>query len=200
MGGAMKVSKIIKAFATRTHLAVDVNDVVKFLKDNGIKDEIEFFPVALDSDVLLGKVVHWVRRDGVYAEPIFCADIYFCKDEENDWRRLICCKELLHILDHDWAKARKPKEVRRLAEKIGLPRDMQQPLKDGVHVNTDRLAEYQAIAVLFPMAARDLLLQPLNAGQLTLNDIARLAEIPRRYAGFVMHEAWTAIYPLLIDD
>jgi hypothetical protein len=75
---------------------------------------------------------------------------------------------------------------------------MQDALNDGTPVNYDRLAEYQAIAVLFPWTAREVLLAPYKNDLLSLDDISRMADIPRKYVSFVMSEFWEESYNSLL--
>jgi hypothetical protein len=192
--------EIIKKFSVRTVLPVDVNDVLNYVITSGIQDEIEFIGVDLNPDVLLGQFKRFRRRDGVYSDPINCANIYYARSVTSDWKRFICCKELLHIADPQIAQASTPESVLRLAEKIGLPPGLQDAPNDGLQTNMDRLAEYMAVAILFPSAARSALIHSYNSGKLSLDDIARMADIPIRYAGFVMNEIWEKILPLLTKD
>jgi hypothetical protein len=190
----MLVTKLIKEFSTRTVLPIDVNDVVKFFAENGVQDEIEFIGVDLDPDILLGQAKRFVRRDKLYGDPIFCTNVYYHRGASRDLQRIICCKELLHIPNPNWAMVKTKDEVYRQAEKIGLPPGLQDVWNDGAAVNLDRLAEFQAIAVLFPMAARNALVAPLRNGALTLDDIARIADIPKGYASVAMSAQWEDTY------
>jgi hypothetical protein len=65
----------------------------------GVKDEIWFFADAeLDPEIIRGPIEHWEwsSPDG---EVHRAADITYSARMENEWQRLVCCKEMLHILD-----------------------------------------------------------------------------------------------------
>lgn len=192
----MKTADLIAQFAKQTELPVDVNALLPVLADNGHETDIEFIGVDLDPQVLQGKIKIFHLREGVYGEPKRCANIYYHRGHTNDWQRFICCKELLHLLDPNGAETSTPEEIDELANKIGLPEYMQDPLADGFATNIDRLAEFRAAALLLPYSARELLLEPLTTGDLTLGDIAKMADIPRKYVGLVMSESWVAIHKL----
>lgn len=193
----MRVEELINQFAGEVRLPIDVNDILRVLRESGCDDDIEFIAVDLDTEVLQGaiKVCH-VRRT-MYGDPERLVNIYFHRGHSLAWQRFIACKELVHVLDPDGSRVATPEDARRLAEKIGLPPEMQDPLNDGFATNTDRLAEWRATALLFPMACRELLMPAYRDGRLKLADIARLVDIPSRYAGFVMSDGWPAIYDIL---
>jgi hypothetical protein len=196
----MKVTSLIAEFASHGKLPVDVNDVLAKLRENGNDDEIEFIGVDFDTDILQGKIKVCYGHPKPYGEPVRYANIYYHRGHETDWQRFICCKELLHLLDPPAAHIKTPSEIAALEEKIGLPPEMQDPLQDGLAANVDRLAEFRAAAILLPWACRELLLKPLHEHALSLDDIARMADIPRKYVGFVMSPVWATVHPLLASS
>lgn len=193
----MSVGSLIEAFETRTQLPIDVNDVVEYLRRNHIKDKIEFICVDIDTKALRGQLVQWEIPGLNYGEPTLCADVYFGSDQGSDWIRFVCCKELLHLLDPFHAKVGAKEDFLKLAEKIALPPEMQDPIRDGEAVASDRIAVYQALAILLPKAARDILKAEVDAGRMTTTDVARIADIPQRFATLAMHELWDEVYPNL---
>ncbi|HEY5047412.1 MAG TPA: hypothetical protein VII49_05275 [Rhizomicrobium sp.] len=196
----MTVKKLILDFSDRVLVPVDVNDVVQELTKRGVKDEIYFWPADLDGEKLRGQLVQteeWEYPEDMKGNCKYCADIYFDRTMSDDWQRLVCCKELLHILDPEGCRVSTSDEVKRLFEKISLPEDMQDPLNDGHAANVDRLAIFQAVAILFPYATRELLMPKFQAGNLTIIDIARIVDLPLRYTSFVMNEVWANAYQAL---
>lgn len=190
----MLFAELVRSFSGRTVLPVDVNDIIPFLRENNIQDDIEFVGVDFNTEILQGKIKRWTSRNAVYGDQIFYANIYYPRNVTLDWQRMICCKELLHLMEpHDWHVSAK-EDILKLAQKIGLPREQQDAPGDGIHAMSDRVMEYIALAVLFPWAAREQLIVPFQADKLTLADIARLADIPHRYVGLLMHEMWDPVY------
>lgn len=194
----MNTADLISQFSSRVELPIDVNELLPILAKNGEETEVEFIGVDLDPDILQGKIKIFHFRDPPYAEPKRYANIYYHRGHGTDWKRFICCKELLHLLDPASAQTNTPEEIDELAAKIGLPEYMQDPLADGFATNTDRLAEFRTAALLLPFAAREHLVKPLEDDKLTLGDIAKLADIPRKYVGLVMSERWPAIHDLFL--
>ncbi|MCW3835450.1 hypothetical protein ACFQ1E_07085 [Sphingomonas canadensis] len=194
----MKAADLIKAFEGRTTLPIDVNDVLAVLRDGGHDDDVEFIGADLDPDILQGAIKIWHDRGGVYGgDPKRMVNIYYHRGHSKDWQRMICCKELFHTVDPAWAQTADPEAIDRLAEEIGLPPEMQDPLKEGIETNLDRLAEWRALAILMPLEARSVLKPYYDSKVLSLADIARQADIPTKYAGLVMHGSWEQIYAAL---
>lgn len=135
---------------------------------------------------------------GGYREPTYCADIFFDRDQTRDWQRLVCCKELLHLLDAEGNRVRTKEEIDHQIQRMVLPNEFQEMELDGSRVITDKIAIYFAVAVLFPFASREMLLPYYNDGRLTSEDIARMADIPERYALLVMSDTWPAIHSILL--
>jgi hypothetical protein len=196
----MRTSELIKEFADRTTLPIDVNDVLACLREHKHDDEVEFIGVTIDADVLLGAIKVFYASNGVYdPDPTRMVNIYYRREETTAWQRMICCKELVHLLDPPDAHTNAPEDIERLAEKIGLPPEMQDPTSDGFAANVDRLAEFRATALLFPLAARNLLMAPYKAGTIRLAEIAALADIPSRYVGFAMSDYWDEVHGILVS-
>lgn len=196
----MKTNELIRLFSSRETLPVDVNDLLPVLHENGADADIEFIGVDLDPDILQGKIKIWHAREGVYGEPKRLANIYYHRGHTIDWQRLICAKELMHLLDPAGAHTASIEDIDVLATQIGLPEYMQDATRDGFATNVDRLAEFRAAAILLPYRAREHLLPPLNDGRLTLGDIAIMADIPLRYVALVMSPGWNYIHELLTAE
>ncbi len=176
-----------------------MNDVLSALKAGGCEDDIEFIGVDFDTEILQGKIKVFHKRNGVYgAEVTRCVNIYYHRGHDPNWQRLIACKELLHVLDPASAHTNTVKDIELLAEKIGLPPEMQDPAGDGLDANVDRLAEWRAAALLLPLAARELLMPAFKEGKISLAQIAILADIPRKYVAFVMTDTWPTVHELLV--
>lgn len=198
----MSVADIIKEFDGRTSVPVDVNDVMNSLVAKGIRDEIWFWEADIDATVLRGQLVHWdPEKDWEYPTDATqqtirrVADIYYAKSLTDDWRRLVSCKELLHILDPQGARAATQDAVMKLTEKIVLPPDLHD-VKDGYATATDRVALLQATAVLFPLKARELI---VANGSLSRPEVAKLVDVPERYVALVMSESWPGIHDILVE-
>jgi hypothetical protein len=197
----VSVAALIRTCAAWETLPVDVEDHVKpeFLKF-GVKDQIWFFSdPKLNPSIIRGEIQHWEWWDWrPETEPIRVADITYAAQMPHEWQRLVCCKEMLHILDPEGTRVTRPEDIDKLVEKIILPSDLQDPFNDGIHALTDRVAITYAAAILFPLGAREILIQPFLDGRLPLAKVAELAELPPRYAAVVMSESWPEIHEMLV--
>jgi len=190
----MEAHDLLKAFEYRLKLPIDVNDVLAYLREHGNTDNVEFIGADLEPDILQGAVKIWYARAGVYVEPERMVNIYYHRGHSKDWQRMICCKELLHLIDPAWLCTNEAAAIDKLADEIGLPPEMQDPFNEMAETNVDRVAELRAAALLLPLEARNIFRPYYDAGKLSIDDIARQADIPRKYAGIVMHPAWDDIY------
>ena len=193
----MRASDVLREFAGKVEGPIDVNDVLAYILAGGVECDVEFVEVELNTDVLLGYIRTFDRHNAVYGDPIQCANIYHAKDMGLDWKRLVCCKELIHLLDGDDQRATTSEQIHFNAERIGLPLELQDFSADGSITNSDRIAEFYALGILFPLEARAALLEPYQAGRISIEDIARLYDIPKRKAAIVMTLQWSAIHDLL---
>lgn len=196
----MRVHELIRAFSEQENLPVDVNEVLRKLREIGSSDNIEFIGVDFDPDVLQGAIKVFHVRPGVYADPERWVNIYYHREHTLAWQRMVCCKELVHLLDPNDAYTSNPDAIDKLASTIGLPPEQQNPMADGFAANVDRLAEFRAAAILLPKAARDLLVEAHKSNKLSLQDIARMADMPTRYVGILMSDVWDAVHAMLTRD
>jgi len=195
----MSTAALIEYFSKEISLPVDVNAVLHKIRElRGEEENVEFIGVDIDPDIMLGKIKVFYVRDGVYGEPIRWANVYYCRSLDIAWQRMICCKEITHLMDPIHTRTSNIDDIDKLAERIGLPPEMQNPIEDGAETNWDRLAEWRAVAVLLPLAARDILMPAYRDGKISLADIARMADIPSKYAAFVMSDVWPKVHAALV--
>jgi hypothetical protein len=126
----MLVSDLISFFSDFTRLPVRIDDVVDHMVDHGVRDRITLIPVDIDTAILRGFLFQHEQLRA-YGEPLECADIYFGIDQEPEWQRLVCCKELLHILDNEAQASASRAEVSRLIQEIVLPPTLQNLATNG---------------------------------------------------------------------
>lgn len=190
------VSALIRTFAGRHKLPVEVDEVVAALRARDIQDEIYYFwDSGINTGILNGFIQHWDYETGNGLQR--CADITYARST-NDQERLVCTKEMLHILDPERALVSSDPAIEALMEKIILPPDLVDYESDGIHALTDRVAVAQALAVLFPFAARAVLLEPYRTKKIDIDVIAELAELPPKYVSAVMNDNWESTHALLV--
>ncbi len=200
--------ELIRRFSVEELLPVDIeNHVIPAMRALGVQEKIFIYPdPKLNPNVLRGDIKHWdypfpTEENPTDATPMItvrCADITYSTQEPPDWQRLICCKELLHVLDPAFSRVASRDQVERLIEKVILPPDLQDPFTDGIHAVSDRVAATYAAAVLFPMGARNIL-HPHVGKRLKLEKVAEMAELPLRYVALVMSDFWPEIHECIVN-
>ncbi|BAB49065.1 hypothetical protein [Mesorhizobium japonicum] len=196
----MSAAKLIQAFSKRTEVPIDIiDDVIPAVRKLGFDGEIYWFYADVDPTVLRGSVVHWSYPTSPGGPEINVAEITVAKALPDDWRRFVACKELIHLLDPVGSQVKSEADFAKLIERLSLPTEMQDFKEDGMKVLTDRIAITQALAVLFPLAARDELYGPFKEGKIPLADVARIVDIPTRYVALAMTEFYPPIYKFLCD-
>ena len=202
LGDAMRVHDLITAFADRDILPIKVADVARLIMEAGIEEEICFIEVDIDTSILRGFIVQTTEPRGIYDANGNgrISKIYHGTNQNLQWQRLVCCKELLHVLDETWQRAATPEEVSGLVKKMALPPRFQIP-NDGTDDNRkalfDRVGALQAVAVLFPIAIRELLLSKHQEGVLADDEIVHIVGLPQVYVRLVMSEFWPKIHQAL---
>jgi hypothetical protein len=117
----------------------------------------------------------------------------------EEMERLVCCKEMLHILDPEFLKARTVETVDRLISEIILPPDVTNLMNDGAHTSLDRVGIWHAVAVLMPLAAVEILRPSLKAGKLSIERIAEIAELPLFAVAVAMSDSWPSLHAQMIN-
>lgn len=192
----MSLLKLINEFAKREVAPVEVDDIVDFIRGLGIMDEIYFWDADFNTDIVKGTLHHWEYQ--VEGWTVRVADIHTAKSLTLEEKRLAEVKELLHILDQRVDRADTVEDVAALIEKIVLPPNLTDPVTDGNQVWSDRIAILHAVAVLLPMATRNLLLPKYREGEITLDEIVELVALPKPYVAVAMSEDWASTHHAMI--
>jgi len=192
-----RILKLINEFTVREIAPVEIEDIVNYLRAQGIKDEVYFWDADMDTAVLRGAIVHWEYQVNGWTYKV--ADIYTARTLSAEEKRLVQAKELLHILDPRIDRASTPDEVEELIKRMAL-RASEVDWKDAEagHARSDVNGILYALPVLFPNAMRDLFLAPLASGKIDIDRIAEITALPKGYVKFVMDDLWGAIYPGLL--
>ena len=195
----MKVRDLIEAFADHDHFPIKPQDISRLLMAAGIEEEIIFIEVDIDTSILRGFIVQTTEPRGIYDSNGNgnISKIYYGIGQSFEWQRLVCCKELLHILDDPLRRLSTQDQVTGLIKKMALPPQFQlgdDESEDGIQALFDRIGALQAVAVLFPMAVRELILPKYAEGLIADDEIVGIVGIPERYVRIVMSEFWPRIH------
>lgn len=191
--------KFLKEFEETTELPIEISELRDALISIGAQDEIIFSAQEMDTGTLNGVFYQYTTRLGVYADPILTTLIVYPKNGTPEIQRVICAKELIHICDHPMLRTDTPEEVEELAEKVVGPFEAENHVLTDLMAATDKLAQYTAINLLFPKAARELARQKVADGKMSTDEIAKWACIPVGYIEMMMTKEWETISEALLS-
>ena len=196
----MKIHELINHFSSQVSVPIDPDDVAQQIKNAGIRDIVSFVSVKLETRVLKGALHSYVIRNGLYGEAVLHSDVYYSDSLTRDWKRFVCCKELLHILDSSVSQAAKPEDVEGLISGLCRISDRQEsPLTmASLRAWDDHLMTYYAIAILFPNTVRDLLMPPFTAKLIDIEQISERLDLPAMAVSLVMSDDWPNLHKALM--
>jgi hypothetical protein len=180
-------------FSTFTRLPVKIDDIADYILERGLQDELTFHPVSVNTAILRGTIRQFIRHDAPYGEPIRVSQILYAESLDLAWQRLVCAKELVHIMDGIGEVTATPDEVERLVTEIVLPLDVQSVPELAPHTIADHVAVLTALGFLIPLDARQELLLPFREGRIDVATVADLAQVPEHYVPIVMADKWPSI-------
>ncbi|MDI7923420.1 hypothetical protein [Ferirhizobium litorale] len=194
----MYLKNLVAAVEQIDQMPIEVEEMAAKLVEAGCQDKIIFHPADEDPDEFQGVFYKYVVRHSTYADPEFTTLIAFSKHLPIEWQRMVCCKELIHTCDSSVEKTDSPEEVEALLEKVLGPLSTQDFGLADVMAAKDKLAIYQALAILFPPKAREQAVAGLAAG-MRIEEIAAWAGLPRALVSFACSEDWPAVMHELIE-
>lgn len=177
---------IYEFFSCFTKLPIRIDDIRDQALGYDVVDEFQFIPVGIDPKILLGMHRMYVedRPDGSKHK---IAQIFWSSHiPDVSLMRLVCCKEVLHIFDEDSHTARTTQAVDRLIDLIVVPPS------SGITASelSDRMGMLHALMVLLPRDALEIIRPKYEAGGMSVEDVARLADIPESYARLALSPTW----------
>lgn len=198
MAAVRNIQRLIDSFSSHTTLPVDPDDVRDEILSYGIKDEIEFVGVDIDKRVMYGAFHQYIRRDSTYGEQIVHVDIYWDRQLARDWKRLVCCKELLHMLDPSVSKTATRQDCENLVSHLSDPSLMDAPFsEEKMQAWSDELMMFYAMAVLLPWDARESLYLDYRTDNSRLAVIAKSVDLPDIAVRLVLSDHWPRLYEVL---
>lgn len=178
---------IVEYFSCYTSLPIKINHITAHVKEHGFIDEVIFYPVDMNVERARGVCRRYIKHDGLYREPIRCADIGYALSMDIPWRRLVQAKELVHLTDNGQASTKE--QVQRLIEEIVLPPGISSSLPG----HEDHFGDLKALMVLLPRDSLDLLKPKVDAGLLSTEEVANVARIPVAYARLALSNFWPEV-------
>jgi hypothetical protein len=189
----MSLQRLLERFDPLRELPFEIPEMRDAIVGLGFQDDIRFIPCdEMNPAQLRGVFYQFTRQPGVYAPPDLCTLIIYSSQMTREWQRLVCAKELIHVMDGKVEKTKTPHELQGLIDKIIGPLSTEDFGLADVMAAKDKLAVYQALAVIFPDAARADALTALKNG-MTKQQLMERASIPLQFTNLVMADEWPAI-------
>jgi len=190
LGRRMSLAKLIQQFSGVAELPVEIPEIRDAVVNLGFQDDIIFHPEPIDPAKLRGIFYQYTLRDPPpYGDQRLCTLIVYSGVLSVDWQRVVCGKELVHVMDARVAHTRTADETNNLLIKLLGPFSTEDfGLADFVAAK-DKLALYQILPVLFPEAAR----KAAASSEKTVEEIATWACLPLPLTRLVMTDDWPAI-------
>lgn len=194
----MSVKKLIEFFAV-CKPPITIQNVADQIRESfGVVDRIWYCGFDEHQDVLLGMLLQWETRH-VYGEITADAAVCFNANVSLEWQRLICCKELIHLLDPPGLKVNAPPKLTKLLDRLLGGLDYKITSLSHARAAMETMAQYQAVAVLFPHEAREEYVEAHREGTMSLDAIAEDVLIPREYVTLVMDDMWKEVRERLLS-
>ncbi|MGH7020016.1 MAG: hypothetical protein ACREEY_09055 [Brevundimonas sp.] len=188
----MSAYRLVQRFEDRASFPVKLNDVRDAVVAIGGVDDITFKAVDIEDNVLRGICHRWRPLARPYAEAQDCIEILYAQSLEEEWRRLVVTKELVHVLDKDAHLTQSVEQFDELVRRMARPPELRDPMN--WHETSDRVGLFQALGILFPWAARQQIKPKYDAGLISDEMIAHRAVIPTHFVSYLMSADWDADY------
>jgi len=184
---------LVEVFQDRVTLPIEVTEIRTAIQTIGFQDRIILSARTLDTEVLRGTFYQWTERATLYGEPQLVTLVIYPENINICWQRLICAKEMVHVCDQQIAKTVDIEAIVKLAEKLLGPSKAEATDVTDVMALVDKLAQFQALDLLFPKAARAVAKLKLADNSKTLLEIAEWAKIPQQYVELALTDQWETI-------
>jgi len=178
----MSFIALVESFSSQEDMPVLIDSVIEWIRANTDHKIIELHPVKRDKKAFRGAC----RRKSIPAAgaPMYSADfeiitqILYGEDLPEEWKRLVICKELLHVFDSQGERVSTPDAVKKLITSVVAPDLKGVPFIPAIN---DQLGAFKAMAVLMPRAARVKLTSAVQRDARTIKEISSFVNLPEHY-------------------
>lgn len=189
----MSLRNLIDYFSQVTQLPVEVDEIVKRIRETSHQDEVHLFEADTDPTKIRGVFGQFTYHNHVYGDPVFVTHVVYSKNVPLEWQRVIATKELVHIFDSDPTKTDTDQEVSDLLDKLVGPLSSDDYGFADLQAAKDRIALYQSLPLLLPKAALDIARDAFKNELKTPNDIAEWACMPVELVGLMLRDDWVEL-------
>jgi hypothetical protein len=174
----MSYVALVNAFAQTDDLPIPVDAVLDWIRANTDHKDIRLHAVGRKKMAFRGAFRRiGMPTGGKYSgECDIITQILYGDDLPEDWKRLVICKEAMHVFDGPKAQVSTEEYVRKLIPAVILHELKGAPFLPAMN---DHLGAFRALAVLIPRLARN----KLKAAEekRSIAEIARFVQLPDFY-------------------
>jgi hypothetical protein len=196
----MSIGKVVRHFEGIGKVPVDIKDVLALARELCPDETIKVRGVKVDNKKLKGNCYRYKIPDGKILMPRPVSLVVYSTLDHEYCQRLVCCKELVHVVEPDPIVTSKKEEVVHLAERVTkpIPVGASGVAPNDLQVFLDQLAKWQALAILFPFGLWEEIMPKYKAGKVNLETIAEWVELPPEFVATIMLDAWATLRTTLI--
>ena len=194
----MSLKKLYEVFRGHEQLPIEIEEIAQAICNLGFQDRIEFHSVSMDTRELCGVIYQYTDQAVVYGEPRLVTLIAFPNDVSIPDSRVICCKELLHVIDRAGERVNSATRLDHVTVDLLGEKD-EAASAEAFIAAQDRLTIYRCLPLLFPAAARAAAVEMFKNGERTVDQIAEWASLPRELVAFILGDDWPDVEKTIIN-
>jgi hypothetical protein len=193
----MSIGRVVRHFEAIGRVPVDIKDVLALVREIVPEQTIRMRGVNVDPGKLLGTCYRYAIDDSNILLPRQVAYVVYNKRVEVERQRLICCKELLHIIEPNPLWTSTKEQVVHLLERIR--NEDNNPLSDPKALETfvDQIGRWHAMSVLFPFGLWEEVF-PKVPHELSAEKVADWVELPVDHVRAILQPEWKAVRESLL--
>lgn len=115
--------------------------------------------------------------------------IAYSKHMPSEWKRLVVCKELMHVLDPEPFCTTTREQVVALASDL-MPGGRHGAIRTNPRAFIEALAEFRAVALLFPYGLWENAVEMLKQNNLDIGKLTSELELPPEYVSLALSATW----------
>ena len=206
-------SDIIERLANETLLPILPQKIADLIMSDGTIERIVFVGVDLNMDILRGHFVRVIYEESARLGPIprpyaipengLVIKVYYARNQDADYIRLVVIKELLHAVDPDFLRTATAQEATHLADKLRLPSEVILATEDegfSIEACMDYISDFRAVVAMVPEPLRELICQKYSEGKIDEAEISVLTGVPIRYIVALLSDRWPRLRSLWLRD
>ena len=173
---------LVDCFSTEEDMPVPIDSVISWVRSRTDHKIIELHPVHRGKKAFRGacrrKAIPLPGAPPYSQDTEIITQILYGQDLHDDWKRLVICKELLHVFDPEGERVATPEAVKTLITSVVAPDLKAAPFLPAMN---DHFGAFRAMTVLMPRETRLKLQVSFDAGTRTIAEIASYVRLPENY-------------------